>query len=185
MKSFPNFTIDLSNCLNKKISNQFKQRISQGSLTRDENPADHFCVSFCCYSLKNKRFFITHHKKSGLWMFPGGHIDRNESPEETLYREMKEELGFICAHSQNHQPILNSIFSLNDIPNNKCKIHYEIFYAIPAEKEDFQIDPKEFLDTKWATLEEAEKLMTNNSSSLLALKRLYQIINRQQNRSEE
>ena len=29
---------------------------------------------------------------AGLWSFPGGHIEREEKPEDTLVREMKEEL---------------------------------------------------------------------------------------------
>ena len=46
---------------------------------------------------KNGRWLIAKRKKgdrfAGLWEFPGGKLERGETPEECLGRELSEELG--------------------------------------------------------------------------------------------
>ncbi len=39
------------------------------------------------------RTLLLWHKRLGRWMPPGGHVDPDESPEETARRECKEETG--------------------------------------------------------------------------------------------
>lgn len=46
------------------------------------------------YILKERKVLLLKHKKSGMWLQPGGHIERNEMPYETALREVKEETGF-------------------------------------------------------------------------------------------
>jgi 8-oxo-dGTP pyrophosphatase MutT (NUDIX family) len=38
------------------------------------------------------------HKRLGLWLQPGGHIDANERPEDAALREAFEETGIATAH---------------------------------------------------------------------------------------
>ncbi len=41
----------------------------------------------------NKKVLLHLHKKLGIWLPPGGHLDRDELPEVAALREVKEETG--------------------------------------------------------------------------------------------
>jgi 8-oxo-dGTP pyrophosphatase MutT (NUDIX family) len=43
------------------------------------------------------RFLLLFHKKLGLWLYPGGHVEANEEPQEALVREVREEVGLDVA----------------------------------------------------------------------------------------
>ncbi len=51
----------------------------------------HFAAT--TYVVYNNKVLLHKHKKLGLWIPIGGHIDENELPEETAMREIKEEFG--------------------------------------------------------------------------------------------
>jgi len=43
------------------------------------------------YIINDKNVLLVHHRKLGLWLPVGGHIEANETPEDALKREAKEE----------------------------------------------------------------------------------------------
>ena len=43
------------------------------------------------YLIHNDKVLLIHHKKLNLWLPVGGHIDLNETPDQALKREFKEE----------------------------------------------------------------------------------------------
>lgn len=45
------------------------------------------------YIVRQERILLIHHKKFGTWVAPGGHIELDEMPLETLWREVEEEVG--------------------------------------------------------------------------------------------
>lgn len=47
-----------------------------------------------CLIVKDNKLLLIDHKKYGIWLAPGGHVEERETPDETAVRETKEETGF-------------------------------------------------------------------------------------------
>jgi len=152
--------IDLSICDSESTYTNFLKRLEKGAFTRDENSQTHFCVYFLPYNTESKKVFIVHHKKSGLWLSPGGHIDKSEGLLETLNREIDEELGVKQFFKKAPSPFLLTITPIEN-KIQSCKVHFDIWYLIDTDGANFNVDPKEFHETKWLTIDEAEKIVTD------------------------
>ncbi len=152
--------IDASICDSPETLARYQQRVEEGKFTRDENPASHFCVYFLPYNPKTHEVFIVHHKKSGLWISPGGHIDEGETLFQTLNRELEEELGLKQFFASSQKPFLLSITPIENT-TQPCKIHHDIWYLVQTDGANFHIDPKEFHDTKWVSIPAARKYVTD------------------------
>lgn len=164
--------------LNDILQQQFLSRIKQASLTRDENPTSHLCVYFAAYNPIQKLVFIGRHIKSGLWLFNGGHIDKDESLENALYREMDEEWG-LKKKIDIDSP---SLFTLTKIENPKkqiCEWHYDIWYFIPFSKNSFSpsihLLSKEFFEWGWKSIDEA-KLLAKDRATLIGIEEVKKLM---------
>ncbi len=152
--------INPSICDSENTRINFLKRLEEGAFTRDENPQSHFCAYFLPYNAENKKVFIVHHKKSGLWISPGGHIDKGEGLLETLNREIDEELGVKTFFKELPSPFLLTITPIEN-KVQPCKTHLDIWYLVKTDGVNFNVDPKEFHETKWLTIDEAEKIITD------------------------
>lgn len=146
------------------VSKEFSARVREGRLTRDENSQSHFVVYFAAYDPESKKVFIGHHKKSGMWLFNGGHIDKGETPEEALVREVREEWGVEIDLQSVGEPRLLTVTPIEN-QRIRCTRHYDFWYLVPVSKESFAPD-KEKLDTEfyemgWKGVGEARRLITD------------------------
>jgi len=144
-----------------KIS--FKKRIDENYFSKSQNPFSHFCVYFPAYDPANKLVYIGRHKKSGLWLFNGGHMEQNELPLDTLKRKIREEWGIDIQIKNDLKPVLVTITQIASNPAKRsCKIHYEFWFFIPQDSKTFQPDKKlsenEFYETGWKTFDDARAL---------------------------
>lgn len=127
-----------------------------------------------------KRTLLMWHKRLGRWMPPGGHVDSDETPEETAKRECKEETGldveiigdtqpdlFANAQNEGHmlaKPIAMLLENIPDSPERGEEAHQHmdfLFLARPVdEAQVLKLAEEEGRELKWFTREEIEKLST-------------------------
>lgn len=160
---------EIEGLLNKAVSEEialvFKERLKSGCLTRDENQESHFCAYFAACDYKNKQLFIGHHIKSGLWLFNGGHIDKDETLRETVSREIGEEWGLDVSDLEVGSPALLTIAAIDNPTKQKCKLHLDVWHFINVDMNDFNPDQlkvaEEFHTTRWIGLAEARQIITD------------------------
>lgn len=149
--------VNLSIC-SQEVEGKFLGRLEGGRLTESEDDESHFCVFFLPFDPDTGRVFIGHHKKSGLWLSPGGHIDEGELLSDTLRREVREELGVKeFDPSTIGSPFLLTITKI-DNPPQVCREHFDIWYLMKTDGSGFNVDGREYHETEWFTLDEAMEL---------------------------
>ncbi len=131
------------------------------------------------YLVKDNKVFLVHHKKFNKWTPPGGHIEENETSDQTLIREWKEELNLdieiLPAHEsafsgdKNSTPIPMPFFmDLEregfDVPH----VGYFFYVKLKDSTQIVKIQESELYDSKWFVKEELESLPTFDQVRALA-----------------
>ena len=110
------------------------------------------------------RALLHKHKKFGIWLPVGGHVDNNELPHEAALREIKEETGLsVRLYNPDPQTEFNDArqlvrpvhILLEDIEEGHQHIDF-IFYAT---SDTLELNPQdgESSDLRWFTTEELQK----------------------------
>ena len=120
-----------------KLKNNFKYENSCGAIVFNENT--------------EKVLLVKMH--NGNWGFPKGHIESNETKEETAIREVFEETNIKIKIIPNFER------EIKYIPNENT-IKKVTFFAGITQEENVIVETHEIEDFKWCTYEEALKLVT-------------------------
>ena len=91
------------------------------------------------------------HKRLGIWMQPGGHIDPGETPDVAARREATEELGLAVAHPVSGPRLIN--LDVHDAALGHT--HLDLRYLLLAGDDDPHPPPGESPDARWYTWDEA------------------------------
>ena len=62
-------------------------------LDKADDPPQHLVSYFMLFDGVQQKLLLVDHKKAGLWLPSGGHVEPDEHPQATVQREVREELG--------------------------------------------------------------------------------------------
>ena len=63
------------------------------SLWKPENMEKHFGAIGIILSKDKTKTFLINHRKAGIWLPPGGHVENRQTFKETIAMELREEVG--------------------------------------------------------------------------------------------
>ncbi len=90
---------------------------------------------------------------AGLWEFPGGKIEQGERPEQTLIRELSEELGIVvsevclaplsfASHAYPDFHLLMPLYVCRRWEGQaQAKVHTRIVWVLPNKLKDYPMPP--------------------------------------------
>ena len=122
-----------------------------------------YCFVATGYLVRDGKTLLLKHKKLGMWLPPGGHIDEGETPDDAVMREVLEETGLEAEFvASPRPPILNDnrVESLHEpqrvqveaLPNHNH--HIDFIYYLRAKPGTAVRRPEESDDLRWHTPEE-------------------------------
>ncbi|HEY3667665.1 MAG TPA: NUDIX domain-containing protein [Polyangiaceae bacterium] len=133
----------------------------------------HFTASAFVLSPDRRDLILIHHKKLGIWVQPGGHVEASDADlASAARREVAEEVGLGELDSLGTDGALFDV-DIHTIPARKSEPaheHFDTRFAFVARTRDFT-RTEEVADVRWVPLERVGEV-TTDESVLRAAKKL-------------
>jgi 8-oxo-dGTP pyrophosphatase MutT (NUDIX family) len=130
-------------------------RTFQRELLRLSDPcsetADIVHLTASAFVIGRRGIVLHKHKRLGIWLQPGGHIDPGERPEDAALREVSEETGLVAEHLMARPHIAH--VDAHAAP--KGHTHLDVRYLLWAPPLDPSPPEGESQDVRWLSLSEA------------------------------
>lgn len=91
------------------------------------------------------------HRRLGIWLQPGGHVEPGEAPSQAAVRETLEETGIVARHPGNGPALVH----VDVHPAPKGHTHLDLRYLLHGGTGDPDPPPGESQDVRWFGWEEA------------------------------
>jgi 8-oxo-dGTP pyrophosphatase MutT (NUDIX family) len=85
------------------------------------------------------------HRVLGIWIQPGGHIDRGETPWDAALREAGEETGLLLRHAGDEPELVH----VDVHPGPRGHTHLDLRYLLDGGDADPAPPPEESQDVAW------------------------------------
>lgn len=113
-------------------------------------PPKHLVSYFLLRDPTDGAVLLVDHRKAGLWLPTGGHVDPGEDPVETAKREVREELGIDAVFASDPpNPIFVTVTETTGPAEHK---HTDVslwFHLLGSRVQSLTPDMREFASVRW------------------------------------
>jgi 8-oxo-dGTP pyrophosphatase MutT (NUDIX family) len=117
-------------------------------------PSKHLVSYFVLVDRARRSLLLVDHRKAGLWLPTGGHVEPDEDPHQTVLRELEEELGSRAASAVSVAtlPLLVTVAQTRGAGSHT---DVSLWYVVWADETmELDPDPREFAGHRWMTFDE-------------------------------
>ena len=117
----------------------------------------HFATAVYVYNPTIDKFLFINHKKIQKWLQPGGHIEKNENPEDCAVREVLEETNLKVKLVGKRLPRETDLIRPFGLQLNVIKEgheHFDLIYLAVTNEVEFKLNEQETTGISWFSKDE-------------------------------